>query len=241
MVDGGWATVDKGNSSGGQKSGGGRWYEAPVSIYVNYRGERKSRSPRCRPAKQVSYPRLARDDVGRGIKAVINYAITRFYLKIKTVFFASMRLTDSHIALTSPSFSHLLFFSPGRFFCLSRSIFHSRRFSSGKSFWVLLAAKDARLHLFADSSYFSLLQPRPPSTLPRYLMGRVFLPVFLLHPFSQASLIQSSFSSAESCAVLTPESTLRPPQITVEPLRFALPFFLFLFLFFSYSLFALLL
>lgn len=241
MVDGGWATVDKGNSRGDRSVGRvGRWYEAPVSIYVNYRGGRKSRSPRCRPAKQVSYPRLARDDVGRGIKAVINYAITRSYLKIKTVFFASMRLTDSHIALTSLSFSHL-FFSPGRFFCLSRSIFHLRRFSSGKSFWVLLAAKDARLHLFADSSYFSLLQPRPSPTLPRYLMGRVFLPVFLLHPFSQASLIQSSFSSAESCAVLTPESTLRPPQITVEPLRFVLPFFFSFFLFFSYSLFVLLL
>jgi len=37
---------------------------------------------------------LARDDVGRGIKAVINYAITRSYLKIKTVFLTSMRLTD---------------------------------------------------------------------------------------------------------------------------------------------------
>lgn len=48
-MDGGWATVDKGNSSGEQERGG--WYEAPVSIYVNYRGERKSRSPRCRPAK----------------------------------------------------------------------------------------------------------------------------------------------------------------------------------------------
>jgi len=35
---------------------------------------------------------LARDDVGRGIKAVINYAITRSYLKIKTVFLTSMRL-----------------------------------------------------------------------------------------------------------------------------------------------------
>lgn len=53
MVDGGWATVGKGNSSRGQESsgGGGGEYEAPVSIYVNYRGERKSRSPRCRPAK----------------------------------------------------------------------------------------------------------------------------------------------------------------------------------------------
>lgn len=56
-----------------------------------------------RQSRQVT-PRLLsllRDDAGRGIKAVINYAITRFYLKIKTVFFASMRLTDSHIALTS--------------------------------------------------------------------------------------------------------------------------------------------
>lgn len=148
--------VGKGNSSSGQESRGGEWYEAPVSIYVNYRGERKSRSPRCRPAKQVSYPRLARDDVGRGIKAVINYAITRSYLKIKTVFFASMRLTDSHIALTSLSILVFVFFSLSRFFYFSRSIFYLRRFSSGKSFWVPFSAKDARLHLFADSSHFSL-------------------------------------------------------------------------------------
>lgn len=134
--------------------------------------------------------RLARDDVGRGIKAVINYAITRSYLKIKTVFFASMRLTDSHIALTSPSFSRLFFFfSLSRFFCLlPPSIFHSRRFSSGKSYcW--LRRMHGSLPFRRLTLLFSPSTPRPALTLPRYLMGRVFLPVFLLHPFSEASLI----------------------------------------------------
>lgn len=91
-----------------------------------------------------------------------------------------MRLTDSHIALTSPPFSHLFCFSRS----LSRFVFDSRRFSSGKSFWVLLAAKDPRLHLFADSSYFSPLQPPSRSYAsslsrgPRIPAGLFVTPVF---------------------------------------------------------------
>lgn len=131
-------------------------------------------------------PSLLRDDVGRGIKAVINYAITRFYLKIKTVFFASMRLTDSHIALTSSCFLLLHSLISFVFF---RSIFHSSRFSSGKSFgfcWL----RRMRVSIFSPTRPTS-----PPLSLPsllrflRYLIDRVFLSVFLLHSFSRASLI----------------------------------------------------
>lgn len=83
---------------GSAKVGGG----VPVSIYVNYPGERKSHD---RPgASSGKVGKLASSRAKRRwIKAVINYAITRCYLKIKTVFFASMRLTDSHIALTVQS------------------------------------------------------------------------------------------------------------------------------------------
>jgi len=73
---------------------------------------------------------LARDDVGRGIKAVINYAITRSYLKIKTVFLASMRLTDDscHRLLRRPS---------PRLSGFSRSTFRLCRFPNGESFGFL--------------------------------------------------------------------------------------------------------
>lgn len=137
----------------------------------------------------------ARDDVGRGIKAVINYAITRSYLKIKTVFFASMRLTDSHAALTSPSFllrlpSFLPFFLPQSLPLVSLSF----RFPFAPIFeWqILLASAGLRrmcVSNFSLSLFLSVLQPRSVPSPPRYLMGRVFLPIFLLHPFSQASLI----------------------------------------------------
>lgn len=142
----------------------------PVSIYVNYPGERKSHD---RPgASSGKVGKLASSRAKRcwplGIKAVINYAITRCYLKIKTVFFASMRLTDSHIALPcNLSFLSRLFF-PFAFPFLSFSfLFSSSLFSI---FLVLFStlvnfqvanpsdsiAKDARL-LFADSSCFFLL------------------------------------------------------------------------------------
>lgn len=145
----------------------------PVSIYVNYPGERKSHD---RPgASSGKVGKLASSRAKRcwplGIKAVINYAITRCYLKIKTVFFASMRLTDSHIALPcNLSFLSRLFFSfafsPFLFLVLffsvlylSRLILHSCQFSNGESYGFY--CKGCASSLFADSSCFSLLQSSP--------------------------------------------------------------------------------
>lgn len=95
-------------------------------------------------------PFLARDDVGRGIKAVINYAITRFYLKIKTVFFASMRLTDCHYSAVS-----LLLFSSFSLYFLSPSIFK----------WQILRLRRMRVSTvspthptFLAFDFFSLLR-----------------------------------------------------------------------------------
>lgn len=80
----------------------GRVSWGPVSIYVNYRGGRKSRSPRCSVGKVgkgwlagwLAFPEPTR---ARWIKAVINYAIIQttlppYVFEIKTVFFASMRI-----------------------------------------------------------------------------------------------------------------------------------------------------
>lgn len=80
----------------------GRVSWGPVSIYVNYRGGRKSRSPRCSVGKVgkgwlagwLAFPEPTRV---RWIKAVINYAIIQttlppYVFEIKTVFFASMRI-----------------------------------------------------------------------------------------------------------------------------------------------------
>lgn len=77
-------------------------------------------------------------------------------------------------------------------------------------FYLLFLAS----YLSCDST-FLVLQIPVQFTICR---AGTFAQLFLLHPFSQVSLIQGSFSSAESCAVLTPESTLRPSQITVGPL-----------------------
>ena len=83
----------------------------PVSIYVNYRGGRKSRSPRCSVGKVgkgwLAFPEPTR---ARWIKAVINYAIIQttlppYVFEIKTVFFASMRITLSPSSSSSSSWS----------------------------------------------------------------------------------------------------------------------------------------
>lgn len=129
---------DSGNRSAGERrmvDGGGRKGRGkakveggvPVSIYVNYSGERKSHDRPGASSGKVGKlaSSCAKRRWSRGIKAVINYAITRCYLKIKTVFFVSMRLTDSHIALAMQSFSFLsllsfsiafIFFSLSLFF-----------------------------------------------------------------------------------------------------------------------------
>lgn len=154
--------------------------------------------PGARPGKVGKLPRLARacararDDVGRGIKAVINYAITRSYLKIKTVFFASMRLTDCHVALTAlflvllplclipTAFAVSLLLPPSfpvsfPFFLSHSSLFPFPSFYLPFSpifKWQILrvppAAKEVRhLHLFVDSS--PPIPPPPPDSLSFFL------------------------------------------------------------------------
>lgn len=181
--------------------------------------------PGARPGKVGKLPRLARacllararDNVGRGIKAVINYAITRSYLKIKTVFFASMRLTDCHVALTAlflvllplcliPSvFVVSLLLPPSFAFFLSHSSlfpFPSFYLPFSPIFkWQILrvspAAKEMRhLHLFADSSH-----PIPPPPSP---------PTFCLS-FSRSSASFRSFASPLSCGPRTPAGLFVTP------------------------------
>lgn len=214
---------DSGNSSAGEWGGGaeGRGEKAkveggvPVSIYVNYPGERKSHD---RPgASSGKVGKLASSRAkrrwSRGIKAVINYAITRCYLKIKTVFFASMRLTDSHIALSvqSLSFLSLLSFSiafiflsvslsfslPLSLFYLFRPILHSCQFSSGESFWILLAAKDARLSF---RRLILLLSPRVSSHLSVFSLSRGTLAGLFVTPvFSGIPDLELIFVGRKLC------------------------------------------
>lgn len=165
----------------------------PVSIYVNYPGERKSHD---RPgASSAKVGKLASSRAKRcwplGIKAVINYAITWCYLKIKTVFFASIRglptATLLYRAISLVPFSPLL---PIRLsFCLclflillfsllylSRPILHSCQFSNGESFGFYCKGSRAFFsptHPASFSSVFSLSRGTPAGP---------FLTRFLRHP-----------------------------------------------------------
>lgn len=100
--------------------------------------------------------------------------------------------------------SHSSFLSLFLSFSFSHSTFRSRRFSSGKSFGFRRQQRRSATFtfspthptLFSLSSSLSLSLSFSHSSAssrafasPRYLVGHVLLPVFLLHPFSQASLI----------------------------------------------------